>query len=115
MSSFKDLSITVKLNIENPGTGKDFGFGPGIAKLCDGILETGSLNASAKKMGMAYSRAWRIINESEESLGIKLLNRNGAKGSNLTGEAIEILRTFHKLENDITRLAAEHLHKELGC
>lgn len=48
-------------------------FGPGIAELLEGIEELKSLRAAAMRMGMAYSKAWRIIHECEEKLGFRLL------------------------------------------
>ena len=42
-------------------------FGRGIASLCIGVRDTGSLNAAAKSMGMAYSKAWRIIKDTGSS------------------------------------------------
>ncbi|HWQ58978.1 MAG TPA: ModE family transcriptional regulator, partial [Clostridia bacterium] len=40
-------------------------FGPGIAELLGRVDEAKSLRAAAQQMGMAYSKAWRIIKECE--------------------------------------------------
>ena len=83
----KDLGVlkpTIRLSITNPASESGSVFGRGIANLCLGVREAGSLNAAAKGMGMAYSKAWRIIKETEAALGIQLLNRDGAHGSTLT-------------------------------
>ena len=38
-------------------------FGKGVAQLLRLIDKEGSLNAAAKKMGIAYSKAWKIRNK----------------------------------------------------
>ena len=92
-----NLEPVIKLAIRNPESQKSAQFGPGIAALCRGVREVGSLNAAAKNMGMAYSKAWRIITETEESLGFQMLVRDGAHGSTLTPEAERILEAYDKL------------------
>ena len=70
-----------------------------IARLCEGVERTGSLNKACKEMGMAYSKAWKIMHNTEESLGFALLERQGARGSVLTQEAKMLLQSiFVKLK-----------------
>ena len=40
-------------------------FGPGIAELLTRVQETGSLRAAAGEMDLAYSKAWRMVKNSE--------------------------------------------------
>ena len=49
-------------------------FGPGVAALLEGVQEKKSLRAAAGSMGMAYSKAWRILRTAEEAFGCKLLD-----------------------------------------
>ena len=58
-------------------------FGHGCVLLLQGIAREHSLNRAAKSMGMAYSKAWRIVNEAEGQLGCKLIERDGARGSKI--------------------------------
>ena len=76
MGQLKNLSTTVRLTVANPSSENKSAFGPGIAKLCLGVREMGSLNAAAKGMRMAYSKAWRIIKDTEETLDVQLLLRH---------------------------------------
>mgnify|MGYP002228979013 CR=1 FL=1 len=46
-------------------------FGHGCVLLLQGIAHEHSLNRAAKSMGMAYSKAWRIVNEAEGQLGLQ--------------------------------------------
>lgn len=87
-------------------------FGRGIANLCLGVRETGSLNAAAKGMGMAYSKAWRIIKETEAALGVQLLDRDGAHGSTLTEAGDTILDAYVELDARMGEMAEKAL-KEL--
>ena len=111
MSTVSKLEPTVRLSIKNPDAQSGSLFGRGIADLCLGVRESGSLNAAAKSMGMAYSKAWRIIKETEAALGFQLLNRNGAHGSTLTDEGNKILDAYldinEKLQKHAEKLFAE--------
>lgn len=113
MSQLRDLEPSVRLSIKNPGSDSGSVFGRGIADLCMGVRKAGSLNAAAKGMGMAYSKAWRIIKETESALGTQLLNRDGAHGSTLTADGDKILDTYievnEKLQREAEKLLAEAL------
>ena len=75
--------------------------------LCLGVRETGSLNAAAKGMGMAYSKAWRIIKDTEAALDLQLLNRDGAHGSDLTEAGNKLLDTYLAIEEKLQKEAEE--------
>lgn len=89
-------------------------FGPGIAALCRGVMESGSLNKASKSMGMAYSKAWRIMKEAEEGLGFQLLDRDGARGSTLTPEGMQLLEAYDKLCDDVDAYAKKRLAELLA-
>lgn len=88
-------------------------YGRGIAELCRGIRATGSLNKATKEMGMAYSKAWRIIKHTEEELGIQLLERQGAHGSCLTEQGLALLEAYDELEKDLSQYADQRLKEIL--
>ena len=84
-------------------------FGPGIAELIEGIEELKSLRASAQRMGMAYSKAWRIVHECEEKLGFKLLTlstggKNGG-GAEVTEEGKKLLTRYREMEKALNETA----------
>lgn len=103
MSDLANLKPTIRLSIMNPDAESGSLFGRGIASLCLGVRETGSLNAAAKGMGMAYSKAWRIIKETEAALGIQLLNRDGAHGSTLTEEGDALLDAYISIDAQLQK------------
>ena len=108
MKSMKHLGLQLRLTIYAAKTPETGTFGKGIATLLRGVEDYGSLNASAKKIHMAYSKAWRIINETEKSFGFDLIDRDGARGSTLTPEGKKLLEAYEELET----LGSDHLEKK---
>ena len=107
MSDLANLKPTIRLSIMNPDAESGSLFGRGIASLCLGVRETVSLNAAAKGMGMAYSKAWRIIKDTEAALDLQLLNRDGAHGSDLTEAGNKLLDTYLAIEEKLQKEAEE--------
>lgn len=105
MSQLQTLAIGVRLTVTNPSSESTSAFGPGVAKLCLGVREHGSLNASAKSIRMAYSKAWRIIKDTENSLGVQLLLRDGAHGSTLTDEGSKLLDAYLAIQENLAQQA----------
>lgn len=77
-------------------------FGPGplrLAELIDGGM---SLRQAAIEMGMAYSKAWRVIRDVEAALGFPLIERRrggpGGGGSALTGEGRRLMENYRRFE-----------------
>ena len=112
MSDLANLKPTIRLSIMNPDAESGSLFGRGIASLCLGVRETGSLNAAAKGMGMAYSKAWRIIKDTEETLDVQLLLRDGAHGSTLPEDGNRLLDAYLAIEEHLSA-EADRLFKEM--
>lgn len=101
------LTPVIRLAVASTNNPHGSEFGRGVAKLCRGVQEMGSLNAAAKDMGMAYSKAWRIVRDTETALGIQLLNREGAHGSTLTEDCERLLRAYSDVEGKLQSIASE--------
>ena len=71
-------------------------FGHGCVLLLQGIAREHSLNRAAKSMGMAYSKAWRIVNEAEGQLGCKLIKPAGERA----------IAVYEELQTDINQVIA---------
>ena len=99
------LKPIVRLAVTNDDSRSNSQFGRGVANLCRGVREMGSLNAAAKNMKMAYSKAWRIVKDTEAALGIPLLDRDGAHGSSLTPEGNQLLDIYLELEELLQKAA----------
>ena len=107
MVSFDEISPRIKLSIGLDGT--QAVFGRGVAMLCRGVRDSGSLNKAAKSLSMAYSKAWRIMKQTEESFGFYLLDRDGAHGSTLTEKGETLLALYEELERDVDAYASKRL------
>lgn len=91
-------------------------FGPGTVELMQQVARTGSLSAACKEMGMAYSKAWKLVKLAEKDLGIPLLEgtRGGEHGGNtvLTEEGQDILKRYlaftGEAREELDRLFAKH-------
>lgn len=73
-------------------------FGPGVAELLHRVDEHHSLRAAALSMEMAYSKAWTIVHNVEERMGIPMLDvkiggKNGG-GAVLTDDARKLLQAY---------------------
>lgn len=114
MTKLENLEPVIKLSIRNSTSESPSLFGRGIANLCMGVRNKGSLNAAAKEMHMAYSKAWRIIKDTEAALGCQLLNRDGAHGSTLTDEGDMLLDTYLEVDKKISADAIKIYQKVLN-
>lgn len=90
-------------------------FGEGPARLLRGIEESGSLRAAAMSMGMAYTKALKLIGNAEKALGFPLIRRaTGGKaggGSTMTEEGKEWLQRYEAYR-DACKLANRRLYLE---
>lgn len=113
----RDFQIKIKLSVCSVGKDEDDHSGvlsKGTVALLRGIKDKGSLNKAAKDLHMAYSKAWRIMKETEAALGTQLLNRDGAHGSTLTKDGNRILDAYLETEEYLQKLAEEEFTKRLG-
>lgn len=82
-------------------------FGEGPYRLLKQVDETGSLHSAAFTLGMAYSKATKLLKNAEKSLGFPLTVRKiGGKsggGSVLTDEAKEFLSRYEAYRNECVK------------
>ena len=78
-------------------------FGEGPCRLLHAVEETGSLRAAAQSMGMAYTKAMKILKNAEKALGFPLTVRTAGGrdggGSCLTAEGKEWLKRYEGYRN----------------
>ena len=90
-------------------------FGEGPFRLLRGVEKTGSLRASAEGMGMAYTKALKLLKNAETALGFSLTMRSaGGKdggGSRLTPEGEEWLKRYEAYRDACVQ-ANERLYLE---
>jgi molybdate transport system regulatory protein len=102
MKNMKHLKFQLRLTFYAGDDAGEGTFGKGIATLIRGVADYGSLNASANKIHMAYSKAWRIVKETEAGFGFNLIDRDGARGSTLTPEGQKLIAAYEALEAEGT-------------
>lgn len=108
------ITAHARITLTNDALDLPGAFGRGCADLLEGVKDLHSLNRSAKRLGMAYSKAWRIIKEAEGQLGCELLVREGARGSSLTPEGEHVLTSFRTIESEVNKLLACRIPELFG-
>lgn len=93
-------------------------FGPGIAVLLKKVQELHSLRAAAMSIGMAYSKAWTILKNAQQQLGIPLLHsttggKNGG-GATLTPEAAALLAAYEEYCSELNAQAKTLFAEKFG-
>ena len=108
------MKIAYKVWLDN--NGKAFGDGP--YELLRRVEETKSLHQAANQMGMAYSKAWRLIQTLEDRLGFALLERRvGGKsggGSKVTPNARDLMKHYRQFQKDVKIALAKIYQKHFG-
>lgn len=108
------LKLTVRLYTDD----NQRCFGPGIATLLERVREHKSLRSAAASMGMAYSKAWRIIRTAEGVFGCKLLSSSiggkGGGGAVLTEEARRLLSAYDAYVADVTAYSQGKFEEAFG-
>lgn len=93
-------------------------YGPGVAQLMELVDEHGSMAEACRIMGMAYSKAWKIIKRAEEDLGVQLMtgSRGGKNGGRmtLTEEGRDILTRYRSMESELKAAASGLFDKYFG-
>ena len=96
--------------------GRTFGEGPYL--LLKGVERTGSLKEAAARTGMAYSKARRVMECCERSLGFALTVRKKGGvtggGSEVTGEAAELMSAYESLRTEIEEAIGRTYEKHFG-
>ena len=93
-------------------------FGPGIAELLERVEETHSLRKATLEMGMAYSKAWRIVKTAENALGFPLLDSaiggKGGGGARVTERGKRFLAAYRRFESVVHAYADEIFEEMFG-
>lgn len=93
-------------------------FGPGICELLKGIQQTGSMHQAAAQMGLAYSKAWKMMKISEQNLGFALTERvsGGCRGggSRITREGQELMDRYLAFQAEAQKEVGALFEKYFG-
>lgn len=80
----------------------DIAIGPGKADLLEGVQDTGSIAAAARRLGMSYKRAWLLVESMNrcfrEPLVVASKGGNARGGARLTPTGEEVLARYRRIE-----------------
>lgn len=92
--------------------------GPGKAELLENVQQAGSIAEAAKRMGMSYMRAWKLIKTMERCFKEPLVKvaRGGAGhgGAELTANGERALQLYRDLEGTSLKASAKIRRKVVG-
>lgn len=97
-------TLRLHLWLENKG---ELFFGIGRVQLLFSIQQQGSLRKAAKVLGMSYRAAWGKIQQTEQALGLKLVESRGQRrdGVSLTPAGEELADQFQAWFTTVERCA----------
>ena len=68
--------------------------GEGRLKIFKIIRRTGSMNRTAKELGMSYRGVWARVKATEQCLNIRIVETDNKKGSRLTPAGEELVKRY---------------------
>ena len=87
--------------------GSEIAIGPGKAELLAAIAETGSISASAKRLGMSYRRAWLLVDTMNrcfrEPVVASATGGPGGGGAQVTDFGRQVLARFDAMRRSVDR------------
>lgn len=95
--------------------GPDIAMGPGKAELLRAIAATGSISASAKRLGMSYRRAWLLVDTMNrcfrEPVVASAAGGTGGGGALVTDFGREVLERFAAMHASVDRALDPELER----
>lgn len=90
--------------------GKDIAIGPGKMELLAALVETGSLNEAARRLGMSYMRAWTLINTMNDCFTEPVIvaerGGKGGGGMKVTETGRKVLALYQEIEETALKSTA---------
>lgn len=87
--------------------GEEIAMGPGKAELLEAIAGTGSITASARRLGMSYRRAWLLVDTMNrcfrEPVVASAAGGAGGGGARVTPYGRRVLASFRAMQARIDR------------
>ncbi len=111
-TQYNDLGVKTKVILTKKNA-KIF-FWAGLFHLLQYIDEEGTIHAASKKMGMSYSKCWKLLNRAEEQMGFTFLDRyNGGHGGNskITEEGREFMKRYEALLDEMQQTGQKIFEK----
>jgi molybdate transport system regulatory protein len=108
------VKTRISLHASNDKDMKHAGsFCKGLSLVLRQVDECGALYSGAKKIKLAYSKAWMMINATEQMFQKTLLKRDGTHGSVLTHDGTRLLGVYEQLDQECAEFANRRLEELL--
>ena len=95
--------------------GPEIAMGPGKAELLEAIAATGSISASAKRLGMSYRRAWLLVDTMNrcfrEPLVASATGGTGGGGARVTAFGERVLARYRAMQSRVDRAIDPELER----
>jgi len=108
------MKLSYKIWLDHHG--KAFGDGP--YELLRRVEKTKSLHQAAQQMGMAYSKAWRLIRTLEQRLGFPLIERkvggSSGGGSQITPKGKELMSLYGIFRKEVGEAMEKIYRRHFG-
>ncbi|HUL95941.1 MAG TPA: ModE family transcriptional regulator [Usitatibacter sp.] len=95
--------------------GADIAMGPGKAELLAAIEATGSISASAKRLGMSYRRAWLLVDTMNrcfrEPVVASATGGSGGGGARVTAFGRRVLARYRAMQARVDRAIDPQLER----
>ena len=112
MSSPATLRFRIRIN-----KGEDIAVGPGKIALLEAIVDTGSISAAAKKLGMSYRRAWLLVYAMNRCFQAPVVDTTkGGRlqgGTVVTGLGQKVIDHYRAIESLAARAASTEIRSLL--
>ena len=106
------MELSTKLYILDD-EGRKF-MGEGVLWLMEGIEETGSLLASAKRMGLSYSKARTMVERLEKETGRCMIRRRKGGASHQGAELTSFAKGYISLYRELDKAVREDAEKRFA-
>ncbi|MGE0313629.1 MAG: winged helix-turn-helix domain-containing protein [Lautropia sp.] len=98
--------------------GDTIALGPGKVAVLEAIVETGSINAAAKRLGMSYRRTWQLVDAMNRAFR-KPLVRTAIGGSHGGGTVVteagqRVIELYRRVEMNAKRASSDELRTLTG-
>ena len=95
--------------------GPEIAIGPGKAELLEAIAATGSISASAKRLGMSYRRAWLLVDTMNRCFREPVVASSsggaGGGGAHVTDFGRQVLQRFGAMRDRVDRALEPELER----
>jgi molybdate transport system regulatory protein len=89
--------------------------GPGKVALLEAIVDTGSITAAAKALGMSYRRAWLLIDSMNQMFISPVVDAaTGGKhggGTSVTTTGLKVIECYRRIERDALKASTDDIKK----